>query len=168
VRPFLQRLAGQAFALATFFALIGYASTRPAYTHRDPADAQIVVAFSHSGARVAECRRLSPEEIAALAPNMRRATDCPRGRVPLHFVLELDGERVIDAVVHPAGIANDGRASQYARFAVPTGPRRITARLRDSRGESGYDWEQSIETELAPRQSFSIDFRPEVGGFVFR
>jgi hypothetical protein len=162
------RYAGQVIALALFLGAIGYFSTRPAYTHRAPEDAQLVVAFSHSGARVAECRPLTPEEIAALAPNMRRTSDCPRARVPLRFVLEIDGATVLDSVLQPTGIADDGRASKYARMPLPAGAHRVTARLRDSRREEGYDWERSVDVDLAPRQSFSIDFTPEAGGFVFR
>jgi hypothetical protein len=161
-------LAGQVVAFALFCAGIGYFSNRPAYAHRQPEAAQITVAFSHSGAPVHECRTLTPEEIAALAPNMRRPTDCPRARIPLHFVLEVDGRRIVDRELPPAGIADDGAASAYARIAVPAGAHRITARLRDSRRESGYDWEQSIDVDLVPRRNFSIDFSPEAGGFVFR
>ena len=161
-------IAGQVVAFAVFCAFIGYFSNRPAYSHRSPDAAQITVAFAHSGAPVHECRRRTPEEIAALAPNMRRPDDCPRARVPLHFLLEVDGLTVTDRVLPPAGIADDGAAAAYARLAVPAGAHRVTARLRDSRRESGYDWERSIDVELAPRQNFTIDFSPEVGGFIFR
>jgi hypothetical protein len=111
---------------------------------------------------------LTPEEIAALAPNMRRTSDCPRARVPLRFWLEIDGATAVDADLPPSGIADDGRASQYARLTLPPGRHRVTARLRDSRREEGYDWQRTVDVDLAPRQSLSIDFAPETGGFVFR
>jgi hypothetical protein len=162
------QISGQIAAFALFCAGIAYFSNHPAYQHRSPDDAQITVAFSHSGTTIRECRRLSPEEIAALAPNMRQPTDCPRARVPLHFVLTIDDAPVVDRALAPAGIADDGAASAYARLAVTAGPHRITAKLRDSRRESGYDWERTIDVELAPRRSLSVDFSPEAGGFVFR
>jgi hypothetical protein len=159
---------GQAIAFGAFFAAIGVLSVSPTYRHRDPDAAQIMVAFAHAGTRVADCRRRTPEEIAALAPNMRRPDECGRGRVPLHFVLDVDAATVIDATLPSAGIADDGSASAYARIPVRAGTHRVVARLRDSRRDDGFDWERSIDVDLAPRQNFTIEFKPDEGGFVFR
>jgi hypothetical protein len=168
VKTSLPRLAGQIVAFALFCALIGYCSSRPAYPHRSPDDAQLTVAFAHSGAPVRECRRRTPEEIAALAPNMRRPSDCPRARVVLRFVLKVDDRTLIDDAFPPAGVANDGEGSVYRRIAVPMGVHRIEAFLRDSRREAGYDWHAATTVDLAARRNFTIDFSPEAGGFVFR
>ena len=157
-----------ALASATFVALLGFGSTQPPYRHADADAAQLTVSFTHAGARIAECRRLSPDEIAALAANMKRATDCPRARIPLRFVLEIDGAATLDAALPPTGLASDGRSSVYRRIALASGPHRIAARLRDSRRESGFDWQKSVDVTLAPRQNFTIDFEPESGGFEFR
>jgi len=162
------RWVTQAVGLAAFMAILGYASTDPPYHHRGPGDAQILVSFSHAGARAQDCRPLTPEEIAALAANMRRTTECQRARVPLLFQLDIDGTTHIDALLPPSGIASDGTSTAYARMAIPSGPHRIAVRLRDSRRDAGFDWERVANVELAPRQNFTIDFTPETGGFIFR
>ena len=162
------RWLGCAAASAGCVAIVGFASTHPAYHHANPEAAQLTVSFTHAGARVAECRPLSQEEIAALAANMRRTTECPRARVPLRFVLELDGETIVDAVLPPTGISGDGRSSIYRRIALPSGAHRVTALLRDSRRSDGFDWQKSADVAFAPRRNFTIDFEPESGGFEFR
>jgi hypothetical protein len=57
----------QAVAFTAFMALLGYASTQPAYHHRDPTQSQILVSFSHAGVRAEDCRPLTPEEMALAA-----------------------------------------------------------------------------------------------------
>ena len=59
------------------------------------------------------------------------------------------------------------RVREHQRFAVQPGRHVLTARLRDSEREQGYDYEREQEIELVPRQNFVIDFRAETGGFVF-
>ena len=152
--------AGFAFVVATF---AGY----PPYTRVDSDSAVIKLSFSHAGALREPCRTLSAEEIAALAANMRSGVDCPRERVPVVVELEIDGERVYDAVLAPSGLAGDGPSSVYERFEVPAGSHRIRVRLRDTVRESGFDHEGAADVRLAARQSFVIDFRAELGGFRF-
>lgn len=159
------RLAGQALAYGAFAALIGYFASSPAYTHVDPGAAEITLSFSHAGDRVAPCRRLTPEEIAALPPNMRRPTDCPRERVPVVVELLLDGELVYREALPPAGLAGDGASTAYERFVVAPGTRELLVRLRDSRREEGFDYRMMEMVELAPGQNLVIDFRAETGGF---
>jgi hypothetical protein len=161
-------LAGQAVTFAMFALLVGWFSASPSYTHVDPANAVIRLSFDHAAARVSECRPLTPEEIAELAPNMRRSLDCPRGRVPLLVELELDGTLLYRAVVPASGLAGDGPATVYQRFVVPPGPHEVTARLRDSRRTEGFDYESSERVDLAASRNFVIDFRSETGGFIFK
>ena len=149
-----------AVVLATFSAF-------PPYTRVDPDNAVVKLSFSHAGDRVEPCRTLSPEELAALAANMRSGVDCPRARLPVVVDLEIDGERVYRASIQPTGLADDGPSSVYARFEVPAGPHRVRVRLRDSRRDTGFDHEGSVDVVLEPRQSFVIDFREEIGGFRF-
>ena len=152
--------AGFAFVVATFSAF-------PSYTRVDPGNAVVKLSFSHAGARREACRTLSPEEIAALAPNMRSGVDCPRERVPVTVELEIDGERVYHAALPPSGLAGDGPSSVYERFELPAGRHRIRVRLRDTVRERGFDYERAADVRLAARQSFVIDFRAELGGFRF-
>ena len=51
---------------------------------------------------------------------------------------------------------------------MPAGRHELIARLRDSDRRDGFDYERTAMVELAPAQSVAIDFRPEMGGFVFR
>ncbi len=161
-------LAGQFITYVLFALLIGYFSAAPAYVHVDPRKAVIKLSFSHAGASKQECRRLSPDEIARLAPNMRRPLDCPRERVPLFIELEMDGHPLYRASLPPSGLAGDGSASVYQRFTVEAGRHELTARLRDSRRTEGFDYEGRAEVVLGPEQNFVIDFRAETGGFIFK
>ena len=155
-------------ALYAGFALVVAAfSYWPPYARIDPDNAVIKLSFSHAGERREPCRTLSPEELAALAANMRSGVDCPRARVPVVVELEIDGERVYHASLAPAGLASDGPSSVYERFEVPTGRHRIRVRLRDTARESGFDHEGTADVRLTARQSFVIDFRAELGGFQF-
>jgi hypothetical protein len=146
---------------------IGYCSNRPAYT-RFPADmALLKLSFAH-GAHKEECRQRSAEELAKLAPNMRRPAACSRERLPVTVELLLDGKPLYRAVLPPTGLAGDGPSRAYERFAVPPGRHELVVRLRDSDRRDGFDYERTATLELAPAQSVAIDFRPEMGGFVFR
>lgn len=160
--------AGQAlFYVAAGLLTAGFA-TWPTWRQHPPEMAQIKISFAHAGARRAECRRLSAEEIARLPPRERRPNDCARGRVPLRFELDLDGERIWSATLEPTGVAGDGPARVYEKLAVPAGRHEIRARLADSGRAEGFDWESRVVVELEPLQNLAIDFAPDRGGFLFR
>ena len=163
----LVQLVGQAIAYALFAVAIGYFATRPAYTHLDPGKALIKLSFSHAGQRKGDCRRLTPEELAALAPNMRRPLDCPRERLPLRMELLLDGETLFQGELPPSGLAGDGASTVYRKFPVAPGRHRLTARLRDTARTEGFDYESERDVVLEPRQIFVVDFKAALGGFVF-
>ncbi len=162
------RILGQLLVYAAFGAIVAWFSTEPSWRHHDPDEAQVKLSFSHAGERAGECRRLTPEEIAALPPNMRRPTDCPRRRVPVHVELEIDGTLTVAETLAPSGIAGDGPSTAYRRIPVTAGRHRIVARLRDTRRESGFDYEVEREVELAPQQNLVVDFQSTLGGFQFR
>ncbi len=145
---------------------IGYFSSAPSYEVIPPDRALIQLSFSHAGQPKGECRRFTAEELAAMAPNMRRPLDCPRERVALVVELTLDGELLFRGALPPLGLAGDGPSSAYERFVVASGPHRLRARLRDTNRAEGYDYEHEAEIELTPRQNFVIDFRAD-GGFKF-
>ena len=159
------RAVAQLALYAGFAFVVVVLSGHPPYARIDPDTAVIKLSFSHAGERRQPCRTLSPEELAALAANMRSGVDCPRERVPVVVELEIDGERVYHAMLAPSGLAGDGPSSVYERFEVPSGHHRIRVRLRDTVRESGFDHERTADVRLAARQSFVIDFRAELGGF---
>ena len=158
---------GQIIAYAVFAMVVGYFSTQPAYTHLGPDDALIKLSFSHAGAHAQECRTLTQEELQRLAPNMRRPMDCVRERLPLLVELELDGNILYRETLAPSGLSSDGASTAYQKFPVPAGAHHLVARLRDSRRTDGFDYEQAVDVSLMPLQNFVIDFRPELGGFLF-
>ena len=160
-------LIGQALAYAAFFGVIGYLATAPAYQPFDAALAQIKISFHHTGAPKVECRRLTPEEIAKVAPNMRQTLDCARERVPVVIEVELDGEPLYAAALSPSGLWKDGPSAVYRVFAVTPGRHELTARLRDSRRSEGFDYERRETVEIAARQNFVVEFRADKGGFLF-
>ena len=161
------QIVGQGALYAAFVLLIGYFATMPVYTHMDPGAAAITLSFGHAGERKTPCRRLTAEEIAALPANMRRPMDCPRERVPLLVELLIDGETLYSAFLPPSGLAGDGTSTAYERFVVAPGRHVVTARLRDSRREEGFDYEHEGIVELVAGQNLVIDFRADTGGFRF-
>lgn len=161
------QIIGQAIAYSLFAVAVGYFATRPAYTHLEPGKAIIKLSFSHAGAHIEECRQLTQEELNQLAPNMRRPVVCPRERLPLLIEVELDGEIIYRDELPPAGLASDGASTAYKKFPVDVGQHRLVTRLRDSRRTDGFDHEKSEDITLTPQQNFVIDFRPELGGFLF-
>lgn len=158
---------GQGLVYALIALLFGVFSDSPRYTYSPPEQAQIMLSFSHGGARKGECRRLSAEELAELAPNMRRPQICPRERLPLLVELTLDGKPLFRAELPPSGLSGDGPSQVHRRFLVAPGPHRLTARLRDTARAQGFDYERSADIVLRAQQSFVVDFRADTGGFVF-
>ena len=164
----LPRIALQVAAYAAFAAIVGYFSASPAYDYADPGKATIKLSLSHAADRVEPCVRLTPEQIAELAPNMRRPESCERRRLPLTVELDIDGDTVAIVEAPPSGLWNDGPASIYESFEVEPGSHTITARLRDSDRSDDWDYVHAEEATLVAGRYFTITFRAEKGGFSFR
>jgi len=162
------RYAGQAAVYVLFCAGLAYFSDAPAYRHMDPGAAVIKLSLTHAGKPVSECRRRTPEELAALPPNMRVAEECPRERSPLHVQLAVDGVLRVDAVREPTGLHGDGAATVYHRLTVPAGRHELVARMSDSVRVEGFSHERRADVNLEPRQVLVVDFDTEQGGFVIR
>jgi hypothetical protein len=162
------RYALQALFYLAFAVAIGVLASWPVYEQFPADQAEIKLSFVHGAERREACRRLTPQEIAALPPSQRRPNTCARERLPIEVELELDGRVIYAASLEPAGLASDGPARTYQKFAVPPGRRVVTARLRDSDRPEGFDYERTVEVELAPQQSLAIDFKADRGGFDFR
>ena len=165
LRPFA--VLGQVIAYGVFVTFLGYFSVAPSYRHLAPELALIKLSFSHAGARKVACRRRTPEELAVLAPNMRRQMACPRERIDLLVELVVDEQLFYRGALPPSGLARDGASTVYQRFPIAAGPHRVTVRLRDSVRDDGFDHAYSEEVELSAAQNFVIDFDTARGGFVF-
>jgi len=162
------RICGQLAVIAALFAGVAAFADWPVYRQTPRGTAIVMLSFVHSADRRAECRRLTPEEIAKLPPNMRRPLDCPRGRRPLHVELDVGDRVAYRASLPPTGIAGDGPSRVYQRFVLPVGPHDIAVRMRDTPRSEGFDHERNEQVTLAPDQMLVIDFRPEPAGFVFK
>lgn len=161
-------LVVQVIAYAVFAGAVAYFSQAPAYHYRSPDLAAVKVSISHATQHVEPCITLTPEEIAALAPNMRNTLSCARARQPLQMEVDVDGETVLQIDEPPSGLWSDGPAVVYQSFELPAGTHRIAVRLRDSGGTEDWDYSDAVVAELLPGRYFTIKFRPETGGFVFR
>ena len=162
------RLIAQFIVIAALFAGVAALSDWPTYGQIPKNSGVVMLTFVHGADRKGECRRLTPEEIARLAPNMRRVQDCPRGRRPIYVELDVDGRSVYRADLPPTGIAGDGPSRVYQRFVLPAGKHDVAVRMRDTARAGGFDHERRERVELAADQMFVIDYRPESGSFIFR
>lgn len=162
------RTAGQFCVILALFAGVAYLSAWPVF-HQIPANSGVVVlTFVHGADRAGECRRLSPEEIAKLPPNMRRVQDCPRVRRSIYVELDIDGRNVYRADLPPTGIAGDGPSKVYQRFVVPAAKYDVAVRMRDTARTNGFDHERRETVNVSPAQLLVIDYRPEGGEFIIR
>ena len=164
----VMRILGQLAVIVALFAGVAAFADWPAYRQTPKGTAILMLTFVHGADRRAECRRLSPEEIARLPPNMRRPLDCPRGRRPLYVELDVGDQVAYRASLPPTGIAGDGPSRVYQRFVLRAGQYDVAVRMRDTPRTEGFDHERSGHVTLTPDQMFVVDFRSEPAGFVFR
>lgn len=153
---------------AVFAAVIGYLSFWPRYQYASPDRAVVKLSVSHATQRVLPCVRLSPEQVAALPPNMRRQESCERERLPLVIELDVDAESMLRVVASPSGLWRDGPASIYERIELMPGTRTVAVRMRDSARETGWDYTHRGEITLVAGRYTTITFAPENGGFEIR
>jgi hypothetical protein len=162
----LLRYLAQALLYVPLMAIIGYFSTAPTYHHLAPGQALIRLSISHAAQRKAECRERTAEELAKLSPNMRAPLVCPRERAPVTVELDLDGQRVVQAVAPPSGLTRDGASTIYRRLPVAAGTHHIVARLKDHVG-SDFNYVRQADLELRPGRVLVVDFHAAKGGFEF-
>lgn len=158
----------QVVLYAVFAAIMGYFSVSPGYQYADPGHAAIKLSLSHAAERVEECAKPTIDEINERALAGKPLSQCARERLPLTIELEIDGEVVHHSQAQPSGLWNDGPAAVYERFVIEAGTHTITARLRDTRREDGWDYTRTEKVQLTPQRYFTITFRAETGGFRFR
>jgi len=163
LRYFFQVAAFAAFALG-----VGYFSASPTYEYASAESAIIKLSLIHATDRVEPCVLLTPAEIAALAPNMRRTESCERERLPLTVELDVDGELILSVQALPAGLWSDGPASVYHRFDMPPGQYQLSARLRDTERAEGWDYTYTQSVNLVAGRYLTITFKAETGGFKIR
>lgn len=175
------QLAGQIVFYSAVCLGIGTFAAWPRINTIPPGTAQIKMSLTHGGARIVDCRRLTPQEIAKLPPSERRPNTCGRERQPVHVQLWVDGKALFDETIEPLGLLKDGPSRVYRTFVVPAGEHVIVGRLNeragpgkihsDNAGSGGDSNEFQFVTEkivtLKPDQSLAIDFKADQGGFIF-
>jgi hypothetical protein len=162
------RFSGQFVVIAALFAAVASLAAWPTYRSTPRGTAVVMLTFVHGADRKSECRRLTPAEIAKLPPNMRKAQECPRGRLPVYVELDLNGRTVFGKNLPPTGIAGDGPSRVYERFVVPAGHYDVAVRMRDTPRHQGFDHTGTTAATLGADRMFVVDFRPTSGEFIFR
>jgi hypothetical protein len=128
--------------------------------------ALIKLSISHLGER--ECRKRTAEELAKMPPNMRAPLDCPRERSDIRLEVDLDGQPILQTVMHPTGLYKDGVSTVYKRFEVKAGSHRLAVRMNDNLVKPGFNFVKEEQISLKPHQVMVIDFNPDRGGLFFR
>lgn len=152
--------------LVLVFAGAAALSNRPLHRSLPEGTGVLTLSFSHGADRRAACRKATPEELAALPPNMRRPEVCPRQRPPLRIEFDIDGKRAFAADVPASGIAGDGPSRVHQRFVLPVGAHEVAVRMRD-RPDGDFGWTATRTLEIGPASHRVVDFRADAGGFVF-
>jgi ferredoxin/coenzyme F420-reducing hydrogenase delta subunit len=161
------RWAGRIALLAALALPVGAFASWPVWRQLPPDHAVIRLSFNHAAKPMVECRKLTPGEMAKLKPNMRRAVGCPRARWPVSVELRLDGDLLYRGKHEPAGLWDDGPSTVFESFVTPAGRHTLSVKLRDTGRAAGFDYEKTIDVELAEAQSFVIEFHADEG-FRFR
>lgn len=155
LRP--SQLAGQVVAWSVFLGVTGVFAQWPTFSPLPPGHGQLTLSMAHLTERLEPCVELTPEELAALPPNMRMPERCPRTRA--HAVIELwvDGELLLRDAVRPTGLARGGRSYLQAHWGLPAGDYLLELRLRDSPREVGFDKVQHLELSLSAGESVLLN-----------
>lgn len=161
------RIAACFCVLALVAAAAASLSDRPVHRSLPEGFGVLTLSFHHGADRGALCRRATPEELAALPPNMRRPEICPRERPPIAVELDIDGSRAFAAEIAPSGIGRDGPSRVHRRFVLPAGDYEVAVRMRDKPDDEAFGWQATRSVHIGPADHRVIDFRPAGGGFVF-
>ena len=153
-------------ALALFFAGAVSMSSWPLHRSLPENTGVLTLSFSHGADRSALCRKATPEELAALPPNMRRPEICPRERPPIYLELDIDGVRTLETEVPPSGFGRDGPSRVHESFTLRAGRYDVAVRMRDHSGD-GFEWQALRSVLIGPADHKVVDFRAAAGGFLF-
>lgn len=159
-------MAGRFAALVLVFAAAAALSDWPDHRSLPGGVGVLTLSFGHGADRKAACRPATPDELAALPPNMRRKEICPRERPPIRVELDIDGRAAFRADVPPSGIAGDGPSRVHQSFTLPAGTHAVSIRMRDRPGDA-FTWQASRKIEIGEAGHRVVDFRPEAEGFIF-
>ena len=146
--------------------LVWYFSTSPAIQIINNDEAMITIAFAHAGELREPCRKLSAEELAQLAPNMRKLEDCPRERSPVTIEAYLDGELFYHKIHQPPGLFGDGGVDIYYSKKITSGRHRLVVLMNDSVLVKGFNHNFDGEVKIDPAHVLLVDFDSRYGFIV--
>jgi hypothetical protein len=149
---------GQMMFYLGLMAFIGYLAEVPEfeYTPQDHGDLKLII--RHSGKLIGECIKPDPEVQKKLPLNMRAPMICPRERSPVSVRLSLDDTLVLDKMVLPAGLHNDGISAEYRNFPVQAGRVRVTLVVNDSQGDQDSTHTYDQEISVGAGESVALEF----------
>jgi len=157
----------QAINYTIFMALIWYFATSPAIQILDRDEAMITIAFAHAGDLREPCKKLSSEELAKLALNMRKLEDCPRARSPVIIEATLDGQALYSKTLAPTGLFDDGGVDVYFSGRIPAGSHQFEIKMDDSIRQQGFNHTFRQEINVEPARIVLVDFDSKKG-FVIK
>ncbi|HWP39159.1 MAG TPA: hypothetical protein VNL18_16545 [Gemmatimonadales bacterium] len=122
------------------------ALSRAPYPSSPPAHAVIRLTWRASGARVTECRRLAPEELARRPAHMRREEICEGRALPYRLVVVLDRDTVADEAVEPRGARADRPLYVFHELPVEPGERQLEVAFVRKGGDEPRDGRRTAAT----------------------
>lgn len=153
----------QAINYSVFMALVWYFSAAPSIRILADDQAMITIAFAHAGEVREPCRRLTQEELAELALNMRQTEECPRQRSPVVIKATLDNKIIYDVSLDPPGLFEDGGVDVYYSGRIPAGKHMFAIKMNDSVREPEFNHRFKREIEVEPGQIVLVRFDLENG-----
>src|SRR5690606_15072501 len=100
-------------------------------------DAVLRLSWRVRGIRIQECRTLTPEELDALPPHMRRPEVCEGRIAPYRLRVRVDCRVLADTLVHAAGAREDRPVYVFREFRVVPGVHRVDLRFVREAGQGG-------------------------------
>jgi hypothetical protein len=153
----------QAVNYSFFVGFIWYFSSAPSIRILQPDQAVITIAFAHAGDLREPCRILSNEELAKLAPNMRKPEECPRQRSPVNIEITLDGKPLYAESLQPAGLFEDGGVDVYFSRKINAGNHQLSLKMNDSVRLKDFNHNLQQQVNIDPAQILLIGFDPRKG-----
>ncbi len=150
-----------------FMALAWYFSVAPPFENLKQDEAVVVLALNHEGENIEPCHRLSPQELAALPPNMRKPVECGRERSPLIIEVLMDDKVLFNTKAIPPGLYRDGSANVFLRAEIAAGQHDFKVKMNDSVHKDGFNHQYQQKIELTPAQLMVIGF-DKSDGFSFK
>jgi ferredoxin/coenzyme F420-reducing hydrogenase delta subunit len=120
---------------------------------------ELVVSFKHPGQIAENCRDLTEEELAKRPVHMRQARICDRARAAVRLRVDVDGARVVDAVLAPKGIWEDGNSVAIERVPVEPGTHEVRVAIGETANvdEWSYTDAKALKFDTSTRRVVTFD-----------